>query len=1525
MMSHEPQQDPITATPSLAEAYQDWLIAQRLPAWLRTASVQHLRWLGDAMSLSLYFNERVRAVLGRITDVAAFARPRLQLAMDQAFGSGHEVMALRLRWGHREPVVTSQPIGYPVTLPVYREMPLLEAALRNFTASEGQEGGQLVGNRLVDPAAVVDAQLGADPVAARALPSATQFAAVCRKLDLGGAYQRHLASVLRGIGEVNEDEAGAVPTVVSLFARAHRYAMLADAHVALIKGEVDADEHALLVALCGLRASLKLRGHRVEVSQLNLLGCHLEQILVLDARDETYSPLYSASHRVLVHIPGDPQSPWRAYPDLRHFANALGKRLRTTEYQRFFARFVRRRSSQAFFSAVVEGYAGVTDLANIDLQERLSSCTAPWFDTLGAARIEQIEDDAAMIAVPVAQVDRAVQHAHDQRLLAEGWALINLAGFFIPGVGLALLAYTAWQLLDEVFQGIQAWHEGYGAEALEHVVNVAIDLAAVAANGAVVGIAHTAWSRSSWVDSLVPARLDNGTCKLWQTDLSTFRVPPPPVEATRDEAGVYRAGEQAWVAMEGHHYAVEQRAVDGQWQLRAQAGHAPGLCHNGAGAWRLWTDHPGEWEQVPSMFRRLGGAFAEVDDRQIDLLMFIHDLNADQLRGLHVQGWAPAAELTDSVNRFAIDRRVGRLLEALHHGGVSTDRQAMQQLLAMGDGVLRSDEALAELGELRRDALFQSLYAAQQPDDEPPVLAFRRMFPTLHGPAARALLQEATLGERQVIAENGRIPLRLAEAARASVRKIRLVRALEGLYLNAPQGADLARITLRLLEDISGALAGMRWRLLEDSRQGPLLLTVGSPDAQRVLELVHKEGGFLLLEQQRVVAGPGELFEVLVTAFDHRQRQSIGLVQPAATSLRALVGGLAGQRRSRLAGLFEGARAGSWIRVPQRLEDGRLGYPLSGRGQLRNRPRALFALVRALYPTFDDLQVESWLAQVSHAGRNVETELARLGAELEALDGYLQGWSRLASNRRQRADRREFAAGLRACWQRRAIRANAELPGAYRLTIRHLDVNGLPDLPDHISFPHVRELSLMAVGISDAPSSFLRAFPAVRTLELASNGLTRLPSGLTRLPALRELDLFDNQIVLDATQSRMLGRCHQLEYLNLSHNPLGRAFSVSGMPRLRRLHLRATGLEELPGGLLTRLDLTVADLRDNRIRRLPQRFFRAPAWVSASIRLDGNLLNEADEQRLEVFMQHHGWSVDVQTEAIDQSSARQRWLDAADTPQRTLYSSIWDELEVYDGGQDFFRALTRLLQTADFQQRPVVLARRVFGMLGVMCEQESLRAELFAQASLPVTCQDSAALAFSGLELRMLVWQARTGVGGEAEQPALLRLGRQLWRLDEVDRIAQRDYETRRESGADPDQIEVVLAYRIALREVLDLPAQPNDMLFAEVAGLDQARIDHARDEVLTLETPERLSQAMVDRDFWQEYLVRANGDRFESLDAAFHTRVDALMTASETMPEGDYLSEMNRVGTERDVARRALMLRLTQQAVGELPERLAP
>ncbi|MFP3408842.1 DUF6543 domain-containing protein, partial [Pseudomonas sp. SIMBA_065] len=89
--------------------------------------------------------------------------------------------------------------------------------------------------------------------------------------------------------------------------------------------------------------------------------------------------------------------------------------------------------------------------------------------------------------------------------------LLNLASFFVPGLGLPLLAVTAWELLGEVYHGFEAWHEGDRREALDHLTHVATDLAVLAATAAGVGVARRLWARSTQVDAMFPARLEDGT------------------------------------------------------------------------------------------------------------------------------------------------------------------------------------------------------------------------------------------------------------------------------------------------------------------------------------------------------------------------------------------------------------------------------------------------------------------------------------------------------------------------------------------------------------------------------------------------------------------------------------------------------------------------------------------------------------------------------------------------------------------------------------------------------------------------------------------------------------------------------------------------------------------------------------------------------------------------------------------------------------------------------------------------------
>ncbi|WP_460418926.1 NEL-type E3 ubiquitin ligase domain-containing protein [Pseudomonas sp. microsymbiont 2] len=1494
-MDSNEQDLPCTPSVSGHETFQDALIAARLPTWLRSASPAQVTMLREALTLSWYFRERVSAVLAKIENIDDFALPLLRQALQPHAGTA-DVKALRFRQGRREPIINEVPVGSHLTTVVYQHVPLLAAALGNFDSDQASADGQPAGNRLDGP-----------PGQKLALPNALTFARLCRELDLGRRYQAHLVSILQAPDT----------RVASLISRAQRYAMLVDAHVAWIRGHVSDDEHQLLVDFCGLRGQLRLQGRSVQVKRLSLLGVTLEQIVVLDVRDERLDPLYSSTWRVLVHVPGDPQGAWRAFPDLRHFANALGKHLRTAPYQRFFSRFVRRRDGQRFFAAVVAGYDGVSDLANIALEEHLRSWPKAVFDCLGEARIEQIKDDAAMIAVPTDEVDAQVRRAHEQRLEAEGWALLSLAGMFVPVIGAGLLAVTAWELLGEVFHGVEAWHEGDTSAALDHVLNVAGDLAGMALTATGVTLARNAWARASMVDSLVPARLEDGTTRLWHPDLAAFRSASAPAAAVRDAEGLHRLDEQTWIEMDGHCYPVVQQSDTGRWRLAAQAGYAPRLSDNGAGAWRLWYEQPAQWDDTRVLFRRLGGDFALLDDEQIDQVLVAHALDGDHLRAMHVQGLAPDAGLRDGVRRVRLDTRIRRVVKQLRGGDVVTDVTVLDHARALPGASGLSDPMLAEQVWEQRRVLFEQLYAALQDSEASDVAALRRQFPRLPSAVAAELVAAARTMDRQRLQDSGRVALRLATAARAAQRQARLARVYEGLSLDTPQDADLARAVLGSLEQLPGQETAIRWRLYDGGSDGPRLH--GDADAAD-FDLVHLNGRFQLLDSKgQTIGEPGELFEVIASAYDNDRRQALGLGDPFAHNLRITVARLAARRRAQVAQALGQRDATGWFQPPQRLRDGRLGYPLSGRspGSPRRRARALSAALREIYPAFTDGEISNWISEVQQSGRRPEDEIVSLGRELQALESHLQSWTRLAGSSTQRVDRRYFSDTLVNCWQRRQTRASGDnVPATgFRLSVWSVNLQTLPDLPESVSFAHVRELSLMGLGLREVPPGFLQAFPRLRTLELSSNQLTCVPAELVNLGNLRELDLYGNAIVLDASQAMTLGNCVSLEYVNLSYNPLGRTFPLYRLERLSRLHLRSTGISELPPALMDRMDLLIADLRGNRITELPARFFRSPAWLGSSVLLADNPLSAQSAQRLQVFQQLHDAALSEPT-AGSAISLRQSWLDAADSASRTEHSAAWDELEGETDGGDFFRLLGRLQETSDYQRQRQHLARRVFSMLVAMRDHPTLARELFQHASEDLTCQDSVALCFSNLELSMLVWQARMQAQAGDQQDALLRLGRRLWRLDEVDRLANEDVQARRAQGANPDEIEVRMAYRVGLRDHLELPAQPDDMLFGEVAGVQAARLERARARIQETETPERVAQSLVAREFWVEHLRRAHGERFVTFDAPFQERSTALLEAAQTMTDGDYAARQEALREQWDSGRQALLLELTRTAL---------
>ncbi|QXH54824.1 NEL-type E3 ubiquitin ligase domain-containing protein [Pseudomonas maumuensis] len=1475
---------------ALEQAGQDHIIGARLPAWITSVSASDAGCLSVALNASLDCRQRLAARLAAIQGPDAHARSLLQNQLSALHGVGVDVDRLWYRHASSRPLSTYAPLRVPLSERVYYQVPLLEAALRNFTAEQSVPGGQAPGTGLRDASG--------DEVIT---PDSTAFAKLVRQLDLGRCYQEYL------------DRQFAVADMKALLADSYRHSMLLDAFKARHAGVLSGAELNVVIGLWRDGWVPRLDDEAVIAKRLVVLGYSMQQILVLDERDETFAPIFTSTRRVLVYIPGDPHGAWSGHASLLRFVRErLGQRLRDEAYLRFFARFVRRRDSQAFFSQVMEGYHDLPAWANIDLDEKMLTLPTPLFDALAQWRMYQFKDDATLLATPTALLDRQVQEAHERRLAVEGWSLLVLAGLFVPAIGLTLLAVTAWELLGEVFQAFEAWREGDMRQALEHVGHVAIDLATMAVTAAAITAVRRAWTRSPLVDRLLQANLEDGSQRLWDGDLAAFRGAPP-AGVLADDQGIWRQGGQAWIEMDGHHYPVMRRVVDDHWQLVPRQGHGPLLLNNGAGAWRLWYEQPARWRDAGYLFRRLGGPMAALTDAQAEQVMRIHDLDSAHLRALHVRNCPPGAGMVDTTVRVVLDLRVRALVQRLRGGERIDDALALTQARGLEGARGLSGEALAERVWSRRRQLLEQLYEAQSPTDSPDVVALRRVFPTLHRRAAAALLERASAVERERLLQSGRVPLSLAEAARDMSMQVRVARVLEALHLDMPEDRDLARVVTGLLRQLPGSAAGVRWRILEGSDQPAPALACASGEHAYTLE--HDHGCFRLLNADgEQIGDSGSLFEVLANAYDENQRASLQLGEPFAGNLRARIGQLALERRADVRRLLGDPGRTGWFRLPDRLPDGRIGYPLSGRGQSSPGPEPYRRRLRYLFPTFTDGQVDAWIAAARRTGSGLERRLRSAEQEFAALNRRLRDWVQEGASAQERSNRRRVRRALRSCWQH--ILAEGEhgedLSAVYHWDLVGARTNTFPELPAQVRFSHVNSLSLSGMQLENLPESFLQAFPNLRFIDLPGNRLTRVPQALLQMRRLQSLNLEGNQIVLDAAQSTILASCSALVRLNLSRNPLGRVFSVSGLPHLRALYLAGTGIDCLPYMVMENASIRTLDLRDNRFTSLPEHFYASRLWTEGEVQLRGNPLTTAETNRL-----HQALLASLPSGvARSRTAVRLRWMDTIGLEARAQLSACWETLQAKPGCEAFFDLLEGLLQTHDcqFHDSARNLALRVLALMKAMGESDALRQEIFANSS-QLTCQDSVALRFSDLEVRLLLARAQETAQQGDQERALLRLGRRLWRLEAVDDIALADIQARRADGGNPDQIEVALAYRVALRGDLDLPMETHGMLFREVSGVDRQRIERARAQVLEAETGERLAASLVDREFWRTHLRNAHAQRFTALDAPFHERLERVFTDTLAQDQAS-LEATQLIQAERDAAERLLMLELTREAL---------
>lgn len=933
------------------------------------------------------------------------------------------------------------------------------------------------------------------------------------------------------------------------------------------------------------------------------------------------------------------------------------------------------------------------------------------------------------------------------------------------------------------------------------------------------------------------------------------------------------------------------------------------------------------------------------------------------------------------------------LLEALDESETNT---LLEQAPGTPRGLLDARVAtlratIAKVAERRKAQLLNDFYRADTDVSDPRANLIWARFRGVSMKVIKALLQEASSAERQQMAkwdfadtlQTKPIPLKLAEALRIAQREVRLARAYEGLYLDALINPDTEKLVLNSLKKLSGWPADLRIEVRQGSFDGQLRASAGAIEAKSTKVLVQKNDGLYEARDGNDLElhGPDDFFAALQHALPDDYRTALGLPDvnqgPALETLikQHLLS------REELRSVLKMQPIRPWFKAPTRWSNGRLGYPLSGRGTgeprlLRDRQRVL-----RLFPDYTDAQIDKFLGQI---GTQREKYLVNFEAELEVLRNELQQWKSTPSTRVlpdgriaavEPYEKAVVAEKLQRCWQKRAgtmkYGPNGRALG-YELDLHGRTAGELPAMKGY--FSHVRFVDLSNMGLTEVPTEFLDSFPSIVQLQLQSNGLVELPTMITDKSSLIYLNVSNNNITLTEQSADALAKMTHWKYLELSHNPLGLLPDFSQMPDLTHVRLQACGLTEWPVGLRDQAELVMLDLRDNQLTSFPEWAVNPSAEHAPDINrvlevteLNGNPLSDQGMQQYadiltRIFLDDDQAGLmpvppDGPAErgadggTLAPSAQRvEHWLKGFSTAEQAVRKTQWALLDAEalereaaggEGGsivsesEEFFRLLEKLKETAEYKKSYSDLNARVWAVLDAAEQNEALRRELFKAAGEPQTCSDRAALVFSDLEIKVQIHKALAQVGEAGAGVELLKLAKGLFRLDEVEAFALKDIQERvqlilssdvltREKGNQlllMDQIEVRLSYRVSLRDRLQLPGQPKQAEYTGYQYVSRAKLRAAEDHVNSLRDSKQEIESIARRDFWGEYLKDKYRSRFDLADEPIYSRMEQLELAIRTMSSGEYNRQFTALAEEKQLIERKLIDLLTPQEILNLEE----
>ncbi|WP_460124732.1 leucine-rich repeat domain-containing protein [Pseudomonas sp. S2_C03] len=735
----------------------------------------------------------------------------------------------------------------------------------------------------------------------------------------------------------------------------------------------------------------------------------------------------------------------------------------------------------------------------------------------------------------------------------------------------------------------------------------------------------------------------------------------------------------------------------------------------------------------------------------------VSDVGNDMLRVIQA-GRPPTPMLADTLARFRLDQEVAGLTESA----------------------------------AARSQLFNRRYQAMQTSEHEGVRLFQRQYPDLPSAVVEQMFDRCGFDFTAAVdgAQAKRLFKQLDGKARQYQQHVRLNRVYEGLYLRSIVCPETDILALHSLESLPGWPKGVRIEIHDGFSTGRVLDRIGPLDTLDCRRLIKVAQGYQPFSLSPSGAGAANLYDAVAGVLSPEERTVLSLPpEGAGNELRLRVGRQPLPRPALALGL---GRMDSGLPFEaQGLRGG--GYPDTPQGRALTHAM-MQSQIKDLYPTMTREEIDALLLQLGGTAQayidrtkqqflqlyeDLEVWLERVAVDIDDMDVHFLHMgdpgtagmtdAELAQWNAQRVQdtidyerdsRGELGDELIAILQKRAPEAGSHYSGnatdGFTMDMNNEDFHCLPSL--NIRFNDVIGLKMQNLQMIDRESldGFLEAFPNLRTLTLEKTDLRiadatgvfrgAVPSTIAQLQHLTSLNLRLTHLTFSEDNAGLFSSLVNLQSLDLSDNPLAVPPVVIGMDQLQVLRLNNTGIDRCPIGIRDQPHMTLLDLRNNRIRRVPQAILNQAISRDRVLLWNNPITDQDTLHRLVLHRRQTGLNLWLSSPSLHYSEAA-GWLDGIEGGQREARLQLWQRLLLKPRGNRFLAAINALTLTADFQISYLELQTRVWELLSEADASHELWRRLTQGIPVPTGIFDNPYSVFSALEDRARVHRDWVALG----------------------------------------------------------------------------------------------------------------------------------------------------------------------------------